>query len=189
MIAGSNFRIRTVMHHDLADLLILLSDMSKQGDFLPFDMWSQPRLQEQFVRDGFWTETSRKLVIVDLEDNVIGLIWVFKSVPYLDALEIGYRLFDRERWGKGLMTEAVGLTIDFLLSWLQVNRLEIRSDVDNEASVKVAEKLGFKHEGIARKAVFSRGVHRDMHVFSLLREEWTFGNPAFANVAGEPNSS
>ena len=41
MIAGSNFRIRTVMHHDLADLLILLSDMSKQGDFLPFDlMWT-----------------------------------------------------------------------------------------------------------------------------------------------------
>ena len=74
MIAGSSFRIRTVMQHHLADLLMLLGDPSKQGDFATLDMWSQTRMQAEFMQRGFWTGKSRKLVIVDEEDKVFGTI-------------------------------------------------------------------------------------------------------------------
>jgi len=34
------------------------------------------------------------------------------------------------------------------------------------------EKAGFTHEGTMRRAHFARGEHHDVHVMSLLRDEW-----------------
>ena len=110
--------------------------------------------------------------MVSDQEQIIGSLWIFKSVPYFDALEIGYTLLGRELWGKGLMTEAAGLVVDYVFSTERVNRLEIRCDVENRASARIAEKLGFTHEGVARQATLSRGLHRDMHQYALLRADW-----------------
>ncbi|NJO36614.1 MAG: GNAT family N-acetyltransferase [Rhizobiales bacterium] len=152
VISGSSFHIRTVMEKDLDDLIALLGDTSKQGEFLPINLVSQSLLRQEFIKNGFFTDDFQRLVMVDGQDRIIGSIWVFRSVPYFDALELGYKLFHRKDWGKGLMTEAVSLVVDHLFSSRTVNRLEIRCDVANEASAKVAQKLGFRHEGIARQA-------------------------------------
>jgi len=39
-------------------------------------------------------------------------------------------------------------------------------------SQKVLEKIGFKREGTLRKTALIRGELRDVHVYSILREEW-----------------
>jgi ribosomal-protein-alanine N-acetyltransferase len=41
----------------------------------------------------------------------------------------------------------------------------------NTGSKRVAEKCGYRFEGVARGAVFHRGVYQDMEVYSILREE------------------
>ncbi len=63
-----------------------------------------------------------------------------------------------------------------------MRRLQLTVVVGNPASKRVAEKCGFTSEGIARKAVFLGGAHRDLEWFSLLREEaerqpWWRGSP------------
>lgn len=35
------------------------------------------------------------------------------------------------------------------------------------------KKLGMSYEGILRKAMFAKGEHRDLKVYSILKEEWT----------------
>lgn len=172
MIRGSSFQLRTVMEKDLDDLTLLLSDVAGQGDYLPFGLVSQSHLREAFEKDGFWSKDFKRLLMVDDADRIIGSVWIFPPVPYFDALEIGYTLFDRNLWGQGLMTEAVRLVVDFLFSSERVNRLEICCDVENHASARVAEKLGFTHEGVARQATFARGRHHDMHQYALLRADW-----------------
>jgi RimJ/RimL family protein N-acetyltransferase len=42
----------------------------------------------------------------------------------------------------------------------------------NIASMRVAEKSGFTHEGVARGAFLLNGEDVDLHNFSLLRKEW-----------------
>lgn len=172
MIQGSRFHLRTIVEDDLDDLVTLLGDVSGQGDFLPLRMVSQSHLREDFKKDGFWSKGFKRLVMIGESGGIIGIIWIFQPVPYFDALEIGYALFDREAWGQGLMTEATGLVVDFLFSSERMNRLEIRCDVDNRASARIAEKLGFTHEGVARQATFARGRHHDMHQYALLRADW-----------------
>jgi ribosomal-protein-alanine N-acetyltransferase len=174
MIQGSHFLIRTLMADDLDTLLLLLSDISKQGDFLPGRLMSQTTLRKDFEKHGYWEDARyQQLVMVDEAGAIIGMIWIFKSTPYFDALELGYKIFDRAQWGQGLMTEATTLVVDYLFATKQINRLEIRCDVENRASARVAEKLGFTHEGVSRQAVFANGAHHDMDVYALLREGWT----------------
>lgn len=172
MISGSRFYLRTIMEKDLDALVPLLGDVSHHGDYLPVQLVSQSKLRRDFKEHGFWSADQKHLLMIGDDDEIIGGLWIFKPVPYFDSLEFGYTLFSREHWGKGLMTEAGGLVVDYLFMSERINRLEIRCDVENRASARVAEKLGFTHEGIARQATLSRGKHRDMHQYALLRDEW-----------------
>lgn len=177
MISGSSFHLRTILEKDLDDLVVLLGDISGQGDFLPMRLVSQSDIRTSFNETGFWSDDKKRLVMIDDTERIIGIIWIFQPVPYFDALEIGYTLFYRKHWGKGLMSEAVRLVVDYLFMAERINRLEIRCDVANLASARIAEKLGFTHEGIARQAIFARGKHHDMKQYALLRTDWSPPSP------------
>lgn len=180
MIRGSRFHLRTIMEKDLDDLVVLLGDMPAQGGYLPVRLVSQRHLRESFQKDGFWGDDFKRLVMTGDDDRIIGTLWIFRSVPYFDSLELGYMLFDRQLWGQGLTTEAAGLVVDYAFLSERVNRLDIRCAVDNRASARIAEKLGFTHEGTARQATFARGRHHDMHQYGLLRADWA-GKASRAN--------
>ena len=42
----------------------------------------------------------------------------------------------------------------------------------NERSLRAAEKLGFKKEGILKEHLYVDGGYVDNHKFSILRKEW-----------------
>jgi aminoglycoside 6'-N-acetyltransferase len=44
--------------------------------------------------------------------------------------------------------------------------------VRNKASQRVLENVGFKREGLIRKAAFNKGEWSDGYMYSILREEW-----------------
>lgn len=69
------------------------------------------------------------------------------SVP---SCEIGYWLHS-EHTGRGLAQEMVQATIDIARQSLGVVRIEARCDERNTRSWRVAERLGFALEGIARQ--------------------------------------
>ncbi|GCF06883.1 GNAT family N-acetyltransferase [Dictyobacter arantiisoli] len=81
--------------------------------------------------------------------------------------EIGYWIRTSET-GKGYVTEAVKLLIDYAFEQLQANRIEIRCDPLNERSAAVARRLGFVQEGRLRNnKLNTSGQLRDTLVFSL----------------------
>ena len=179
MIKGSTFRLRHVQKSDLFALSTLINDLALRGDYLALNIMSPARFEKTFDETKMSSEESETLLIVDLQDQILGTVTHFKSTPYFNALELGYHLFSVEHRGHGIVTEAIRLLSNYLFNNKQVNRLEIRMDVRNEASAKVAVRNGFRHEGVSRGANFVRGRHVDMAVYALLRQEWeasAFGN-------------
>ncbi len=84
---------------------------------------------------------------------------------------IGYWCVPDAR-GQGIMTRALRLLCRYGLDELGLERLELTADVENFASQRVAEKVGFQREGVMRSA--SRhpdGRRRDSVLFSLLPGE------------------
>ncbi len=85
--------------------------------------------------------------------------------------EIGYWI-GKEFEGKGIVTTACREMITYAFQDLRMNRIDLRSMVNNHRSRAVAERLGFKLEGILRQQAILRGEPLDMAMYSLLRDEW-----------------
>jgi RimJ/RimL family protein N-acetyltransferase len=96
---------------------------------------------------------------------------VLQNTAGYDGLEIGYHLFDANSRNKGLMTESLSLLVRFLFAIKKINRLQLTVMVPNIASRRVAEKCGFKLEGIARGALSHKGQNHDVEMYSSLRQE------------------
>jgi ribosomal-protein-alanine N-acetyltransferase len=172
MLSNENIRVRFVEEKDLEEFTHLKNDLDIRGVYLPCELTSPQKTRQQFMENGLSTKNSETMLIVDTDDRLLGTIWHFVSVPYFNAREIGYTLFDVNQRGKGIVSQAVGLLSDYLFGALHINRLEIRMDSNNLASERIAIKCGFEKEGTSRGASYVRGKHVDMHVYAMLREEW-----------------
>jgi len=89
------------------------------------------------------------------------------------AAEIGYWI-DRARTGRGLATEAAAAMVAVGFEDLALDRIEIRCDPANTASLRVAEHLAFRHEGDLRENFPNTdGTRRDTRLYALVRSEYT----------------
>ena len=77
-----------------------------------------------------------------------------------------------EYWNKNIATEATRLIIDYAFNELNLNKIHGGAAVDNIGSWSVAEKIGFKFEGIKKQEFFVDGKHVNMKVYCLLKEDW-----------------
>lgn len=83
---------------------------------------------------------------------------------------IGYWI-DRGHAGQGLMPAAVALACDYCWQVMRLHRIEICIRPENAPSLRVAEKLGFRDEGMRPAYLHINGEWRDHRVFSLNRGE------------------
>jgi len=72
--------------------------------------------------------------------------------------------------GRGLITRAVCLLCDALFEE-GVGRLELRTHPDNEPSQQLAQRAGFRREGVERASIWLHGSRADAIVWSLLPED------------------
>jgi RimJ/RimL family protein N-acetyltransferase len=90
----------------------------------------------------------------------------------LATVEVGYWTAAPAR-GRGLTTRALRLLSAWALAGCGAARVQLRADVLNGASLRVAEKAGFTREGTLRGSGFNVHDNRrvDYAVFSLLQGE------------------
>lgn len=69
---------------------------------------------------------------------------------------------------QGYMTEAVRALIPFAFGPLRLHRLEAACIPTNSASIRLLEKCGFVHEGLARKYLCINGAWQDHLLYALL---------------------
>jgi len=73
--------------------------------------------------------------------------------------------------GRGVVTRAVAVLLDWALLDRGLNRAEWRCRADNARSAAVAERAGMRLEGTLREAWLNGGVFHDKQVWALLRTE------------------
>ncbi|MFJ8018440.1 GNAT family N-acetyltransferase [Streptomyces sp. NPDC096339] len=83
------------------------------------------------------------------------------------SYEVGYWA-TKEHRGRGYMTEAVTAVARWAFTELGAVRLEWRAEVGNDGSRAVAEKAGFRMEGLLRASLLRSGTVRDSWVGALL---------------------
>ncbi len=112
---------------------------------------------------GIFLKGSQRLI------GIVTLTEVVKSV--FQSCWLGYYL-DQEENGKGYMTEAVKLAVDFAFKECNLHRIEAGVMPHNIGSIRVLEKAGFHKEGIARGNVKINGKWEDHQILAIINESY-----------------
>ncbi|MEO0724046.1 MAG: GNAT family protein [Bacteroidota bacterium] len=106
------------------------------------------------------------------EADMIGFVH-FRNIDWqTPRAEISYFLH-QEQAGKGIMTEVMSRMIQFAFKQLQLNKLVLKTLIDNYGSQRLARKVGFRREGDLRHEYRkASGVLLDVMLFGLTREEY-----------------
>ena len=122
--------------------------------------WLERYDQSDGTRAGF--------AIVDLESGeflgMAALVWVDMEARQAEA---GYIVAPVAR-GRGVAVRALRLLTDWALNDLSLERVELKITVENEPSIRVAERAGFVREGVLRSLHFKQGLRSDVAVYSRL---------------------
>ena len=84
--------------------------------------------------------------------------------------EIGYAVRPEGR-GRGTATRAVSLVTRWGLEDLGLARVELLIDVRNATSERVAERCGYRLDGVLRSTHFKEGLRADLGVWSRLASD------------------
>lgn len=106
------------------------------------------------------------------DDTPVGTIGLEGVDLRNGSAEFGIAIGEKSEWNKGHGTDALRAICDFGFGELRLERIGLQVYAGNDRARRSYEKAGFIHEGTLRRAHFTRGEHHDVHVMSLLRDEW-----------------
>lgn len=171
MLHGERIILRPIREADLEGFYAAHADIRNRGAYFPLGVVSESKLRAEFAENGLWQREEGTLLIVTPGGELAGHIEFFKPVGYWDAFELSYLLYDGRFAGRGFVTEAVQLLVDYLFGAKKQHRIQLVIVPENAASRRIAEKCGFTLEGTARGAFFNDGRNQDVLLYSLLRTD------------------
>jgi len=102
--------------------------------------------------------TRVSFVIETLDGVPIGNIVLVGIDAAHRRAELGIAIGEKEHWGRGYFEV------------LNLRRVELITDIDNERGIRAYEKCGFVREGVLRAKRLRYGEPLDMLIMSVLRE-------------------
>ncbi|MBP9707156.1 MAG: GNAT family N-acetyltransferase [Oligoflexales bacterium] len=145
-----------------------------------FTLWDTHKTEADsanFIREYALKNYSAKIpepwgiAFLDQPNTIIGTIGCFWVSKDDHCMELAYAI-GKDYWGKGIVVESAKLVLDFIFNNFKVERIQCRCKVENKASARVMEKLGFKYEGILRHQIFHQNRYWDMYHSAILKNEW-----------------
>ncbi|HEX8228630.1 MAG TPA: GNAT family N-acetyltransferase [Chloroflexia bacterium] len=173
VLETERLQLRTYTLEDAEDLFSWASDpqMAVHTDWQPHasieDSRETIRRRLQRCAEG---RAASFAVVLEEEARVIGNISLMPQWRQ-GAVGMGYDI-GRAYWNRGYATEAARSAIGYCFDTLGMNRVEALCYPENQASLRVMLKAGMAHEATLREYMVIKGVHRDLHVCSILRQEW-----------------
>jgi len=114
-----------------------------------------------------------QFAVCDSADNAFlgvtglhGLSWIARHAEFRILLGV------KERWGRGMGTEALCLVLAYAFELLNLNKVWLGVNAANTRAARSYEKAGFVAEGKLRAEVYRGGAYHDVLRFSLLRSEY-----------------
>lgn len=112
------------------------------------------------------------LAMETIDGQFIGLTGLHRINWKDRTATTGSLIGEKDRWGKGLGTEAKMLLLNYGFNTLGLHKINSEVIEFNERSRKHLEKCGYQYEGCRRQNIFKDGRWHDLLMFGVLKEEW-----------------
>ncbi|WLR57262.1 GNAT family protein [Mesobacillus subterraneus] len=100
--------------------------------------------------------------------------WVdFKNIDKLNKhAELGIAIGDKSYWGKGYGLSAMNEMLIWGFQQLELNKIWLRVEIDNEKAIKSYKNIGYVEEGVLRQDRLRNGEFVDRLRMSILKDEF-----------------
>ncbi len=174
MIPGEKVRLRPIERDDLPRFVEWFGDPEVRRHlalYLPFSLAQEERwfenLQGQLER-----QESIVLAIETAEGVHIGNIGLH-AINWKDRnAELGIAIGEKAYWDQGYGSDAIRTMLNLAFREMNLHRVYLRVDADNDRGIRCYEKTGFRREGAFRDTVFKDGKYYDQYMMSILQSEF-----------------
>lgn len=130
------------------------------------------QVQMDYYKNQYENETGCYWLMQHKETGEnIGVIGLHNILKEHQKGELGFWVLPKFN-SRGYTTEAAKAVVACCFNNFNFNRVEATVETENPASVKVIEKLGFKHEGTFRQYEMNNGKFIDLMMFAILKNEY-----------------
>lgn len=102
--------------------------------------------------------------------HLVGAIGLNKIDHHSRKAELGYWIA-KDQSGQGIARSVAATMVTFGFHALGLHRIVILCDTNNAPSIRLAEHLGFTHEGTVRDDELRYGTFFDYHIYSRIVDE------------------
>ena len=126
--------------------------------------------------DGYMSSRNSavRCSIVNEDDIILGLVSIVSINNTNRSAEFHIMIGDSDNHGKGIGTFATTEMLNHAFNNLNLRRIELSVLETNKRAQHMYEKIGFVKEGTKRKAVYKNGEYIDMHIYSILCDEFSY---------------
>lgn len=171
-LSGQHIKLRALEPSDLDFLYALENDTEVWGVSETLTPFSRFVLEEYLAnahRDIYEVKQLR-LIITGLNDIPMGCIDLFDFDPKNERAGVGIIISDKQGRGKGYAKEAIDLLSDYAFAHLHIHQLYANIAEDNENSIALFSKLGFKEIGIKKDWLKTSTGFKDEILFQKIKE-------------------
>lgn len=174
IITANKFRIVTLIPQMLTtEYITCLNDYDIKR-YLGDMKYSRYTLKDEveYIDNILKSDVEYLFAIMDISEKPIGNIHLTIDKRN-KRCQIAYVIVDKQAWGSGIATEAVGLITSWTFENLDIYRMDAGYIEENQASAKVLERNGYVIEGRRRgAALLLDGRRCDEIETGLTREDY-----------------
>lgn len=177
-IYGKRIRLRAVEKEDLPLFVRWINDPEVTEDLLftaPMSMADEEKWFEKMMS----LPLSEHVLVIEVQKpqsqgdyRPIGTCQ-FHNVDWRNrSAEVGIMIGEKSFWDQGYGTETMQLLLKHGFNTLNFHRIWLQVIAKNKRGMRAYEKAGFQNEGMYRQSHYQHGQYYDVHLMSVLKEEW-----------------
>ncbi|MDT0743841.1 GNAT family N-acetyltransferase [Mammaliicoccus sciuri] len=125
----------------------------------------------QYLFDKHLLDESEKRFIVEDENQVVGIVELVEINYIHRNCEIQI-IIKPEFNGKGYAKFAFEKATSYAFDILNMHKIYLYVDTDNEKAVHIYESQGFNIEGLLKEQFYTKGKYKDAYIMALLKHEY-----------------
>lgn len=173
--------LRPLERGDLHFVHVLNNNRSVMGYWFEEPYESFVELEELY-RKHIHDQSERRFIVEDGAHERVGLVELVE-IDHLHRRAEFLIMISPEQQNHGYAREATRLAISYAFRVLNLYKLYLLVDVDNERAIRIYDEAGFRREGVLIDEFFSDGRYHDVVRMCLFQDEALNREPSQVRTA------